>query len=105
MATPSPRSNILFLMDDRHRHDYLGFVNGDYVDTPNLDRLAAAGGMHLTQCCTNTPLCVPTRIALATDLLATRMGALTDNDTLHTVWHTACSLLCRSDQSEGRACR
>ena len=37
----------------------------DINETPNLDRIAARG-MLLTHCCTNAPLCVPARIAVAT---------------------------------------
>lgn len=73
--------NILFLMDDQHRWDYLGAMPCPWVDTPNLDRLAAEG-MLLTGCCTTTPLCAPARIALATGLLAGRTGALTNRDVL-----------------------
>ena len=37
------RPNILFLFDDQHRHDYIGAAGAGWIDTPNLDRLAAEG--------------------------------------------------------------
>ena len=38
------RPNLLFIMDDQHRFDYLRRAGADFVRTPNLDRLAAGGG-------------------------------------------------------------
>ena len=52
------RPNILFIMDDQHRFDYLGCAGADFVRTPNIDRLAEQG-MHFTQCTTNCPVCAP----------------------------------------------
>ena len=60
MGTP----NILFLMTDQQRWDAMG-TSGDWVRTPNLDRIAAAG-VRFTQCITTTPVCVPARLTLAT---------------------------------------
>ena len=58
-----PRPNILFIMDDQHRHDYLGAAGADFLRTPHLDRLAAAG-VRFTQCTTNAPVCAPARYRL-----------------------------------------
>ena len=70
-----PRPNILFIMDDQHRHDYLGAAGADFLRTPNLDRLAAAG-VRFTQCTTNAPVCAPARIGLASGLQPSRLGCL-----------------------------
>ena len=52
-----PRPNILFIMDDQHRHDYLGAAGAEFLRTPHLDRLAAAG-VRFTHCTTkHTRLC------------------------------------------------
>ena len=56
--------NILFLMTDQQRWDAMG-SSGDWVRTPNLDRIAAEG-VRFTQCITTTPVCVPARLTLAT---------------------------------------
>ena len=37
----SERPNILFLMDDEHRYDVLGYAGNDIVRTPTLDKLAS----------------------------------------------------------------
>ena len=37
------RVNILFLMDDQHRGDWLGAAGAKWLITPNLDRLAREG--------------------------------------------------------------
>ncbi len=58
------KPNILFLMTDQQRWDAMS-TNGDWVDTPHLDRIAAEG-TRFTQCITTTPICVPARMTLAT---------------------------------------
>lgn len=65
--------NILFIMADQLRHDFLGCAGSPFVRTPNVDRLATRG-MVFTHCCTNAPVCGPARIALATGLLPSRTG-------------------------------
>jgi arylsulfatase len=74
MASPE-RPNLLLIMADQHRFDFLGCAGAPFVRTPNIDRLAARG-MQFTHCCTNSPICAPARIALATGLQPTRTGAL-----------------------------
>ena len=76
-----PRPNILFIMDDQHRHDYLGAAGADFLRTPNLDRLAAAG-VRFTQCTTNAPVCAPARIGLASGLQPSRLGCLDNSGRL-----------------------
>ena len=74
MATEA-RPNILFIMTDQHRFDYAGYAGASFTRTPNLDRLAERG-MQFTQCTTNSPVCAPARIALATGLQPIRVGSL-----------------------------
>ena len=81
MDPNKPRPNVLFIMSDQHRFDYLGCAGADFVQTPNLDRIAARG-VRLTQCTTNSPVCAPSRIALATGLQPYRLGALDNNSFL-----------------------
>ena len=69
--------NILFIMDDQHRWDYLGCAGADFVRTPNIDRLAATG-TQFTSVTTNSPLCAPARIALATGQNPFRTGSLSN---------------------------
>jgi arylsulfatase len=58
------RPNILFIMTDQQRHDALGCAGGA-VQTPQLDRIAARG-TRFSNCYTNSPQCIPTRLSLAT---------------------------------------
>ncbi len=69
----SKKPNVLFIMDDQHRFDYLGCGGAGFVNTPNLDRLAARG-VRFTHTFTNAPVCAPARVALATGLQAHRFG-------------------------------
>jgi arylsulfatase len=57
------RPNILLLMTDQQRWDALGCTGG-WVDTPNIDRLAAEG-VRFANAYTNSPVCVPARVSLA----------------------------------------
>ena len=65
--------NILLIMDDQHRFDYLGCAGAEFVRTPNIDRLAARG-MRFENCMVNSPICAPSRIALATGMMAHRVA-------------------------------
>lgn len=56
--------NILFLMTDQQRWDAMG-SSGGWLQTPNLDRIAAEG-TRFTNCITTSPVCVPARVTLAT---------------------------------------
>ena len=58
--------NILLLMMDQLRWDALG-CTGDWVQTPNLDRIASEG-IRFSNCVANSPVCIPTRLSLATGL-------------------------------------
>ena len=66
------KPNILFVMDDQHRYDFIG---ADFVRTPHIDQLAARG-VRFTHCCVNAPVCAPSRIGLASGLQPSRLGAL-----------------------------
>ena len=70
--------NILLIMTDQHRWDYLGCYGADFFDTPNIDRLAASG-VRFTNAFTNAPVCAPARIGLATGMHPARIGTLDNN--------------------------
>jgi len=67
--------NILFIMADQYRHDYLGSAGATFLRTPNLDRLAARG-VRFAQCATNSPVCAPARIGLAAGVQPSRLGSV-----------------------------
>ena len=71
------RPNVLLIMADQFRADHFGAAGANFLRTPNLDRLAARGVLF-RGCFTNSPVCAPARIALASGLQPVRLGA-TDN--------------------------
>ena len=58
------KPNILLIMCDQLRADALGCA-GNWVKTPHIDRIAQEG-VRFTNCVTNSPVCLPARISLAT---------------------------------------
>ena len=83
MASP----NILLIMDDQHRWDYLGCYGADFVDTPYIDRLASRG-IRFNNTFTNVPVCAPARIGLATGMHPARIGTLDNNTYLPSQYPT-----------------
>jgi len=61
------KPNIIFIMADQWRGDYLGAAGADWIKTPNLDRIAREGAVF-TKAYTSTPSCTPARSALLTGM-------------------------------------
>lgn len=57
--------NLLVLMSDEHNPKFLGAAGHPFVETPNLDALAARG-TRFTSAYTPCPICVPARASFAT---------------------------------------
>ncbi len=57
--------NLLYIISDQHNRNFLGAYGNEYVETPNLDALAARG-TRFANAYTNCPICVPARASLAT---------------------------------------
>ncbi len=72
------RPNLLLIMADQHRYDWLGVAGANWVRTPHLDALAGRG-VRFTQTTCNAPLCAPSRISLASGLQPHRVGAMGNN--------------------------
>ena len=66
------KPNILLLMTDQQRWDAMG-CSGGWVQTPHLDRIASEG-VRFTNCVTTSPVCIPTRLSLATGLYPHNTG-------------------------------
>lgn len=62
---PACRPNILFVLADQHRGDWTTARGATHLRTPNMDRLAAEGARFDRAICPS-PLCVPSRICMAT---------------------------------------
>ena len=60
----APR-NLLILMSDEHNPLVMGHAGHPEVSTPHLDALARSGTRFVNATCAS-PICVPTRAALAT---------------------------------------
>lgn len=67
--------NLLFIMPDQLRHDFLGCYGADFVPTPNIDRLAAEG-VRYERAYSPAPVCVPARSMLMAGVNPIRTGVL-----------------------------
>jgi N-acetylglucosamine-6-sulfatase len=79
-ATPPARQaprNIVFILSDDHRYDFMGFMERApaWLETPNLDRMAA-GGAHVRNAFVTTSLCSPSRASILTGQYAHRHGVV-----------------------------
>ena len=75
------KPNILLLITDQQRWDAMG-CSGNWVQTPHLDRIASEG-VRFTNCVTTSPVCIPTRLSLATGLYPHNTGVW--NNMQHTM--------------------
>jgi len=88
--------NILFITDDQHRHDWLGWIDDCPARTPHLDRLRREGIWH-RHAYSNNPLCMPARCSLITGLFSRQSGQM-DNTT---DWPTAFPTMPQALQRQG----
>lgn len=61
------KKNLVLIMCDQLRKDFLGCYGNEYVNTPNIDSLA----VHSTvfdHCYVNNPICMPSRMSIFTGL-------------------------------------
>lgn len=69
------KPNILLIMTDQHRADWMSCAGTDFVETPNLDFIAE-NGVRFTRAVCNSPLCAPSRCSLAAGVYPHRVGVL-----------------------------
>jgi N-acetylglucosamine-6-sulfatase len=74
------RPNILFILSDDHRWDYLGCAGHPFLDTRNMDRLAREG-VRFSNAFVTTSLCTPSRASFLTGQYAHTHG-VTNNVTV-----------------------
>ncbi len=72
---PDKKPNIMFIMPDQLRYDFLSCYGADFIGTPNMDRIAEKG-VRFSRAYSEHPLCVPARVALMTGMHATQTGVL-----------------------------
>lgn len=94
------KKNVLFLITDAHRADYMSCAGHSQLKTPNLDRLAKNGVRFSNHFCTN-PMCLPNRASMVTGLYpnvhGVRSNGINLNQEYPTIiqtlrkrgWHTA----------------
>jgi len=73
--------NILFIMCDQLRWDYLSCNGHPWLQTPNIDRLAA-GGVNFTRAYCQAPLCGPSRASFYTGRHVSSHGVMANEDAL-----------------------
>ena len=66
--------NILFIMYDQLRFDYLSCAGHPHLHTPNFDRVAAQG-VRFTNAYCQSPICGPSRMSFYTGRYASSHGA------------------------------
>ena len=65
--------NIIFLLTDDQRWDAMGCAGNPYIQTPNMDKLAA-GGVLFTKAYVTTPICAISRASILSGQYAWRHG-------------------------------
>src|SRR5579884_855047 len=75
------RPNVLILMTDQHRRDYMTAAGSSVVPTPNIDRIAARG-VRFTNAICPYPVCAASRAALMTGLRPHTTGVINNTDVL-----------------------
>lgn len=69
--------NVVFIISDHHRWDYMGCAGSSFVHTPNLDGLASRGTL-VERTYSTAPLCVPQRISLTAGRYCMNTGCFTN---------------------------
>ncbi|MEZ6066265.1 MAG: sulfatase [Planctomycetaceae bacterium] len=71
--------NVVFILVDDHRFDAMGCMGHPFLETPNMDRLAA-GGANLTAAYVTTSLCSPSRASILTGQYAHQHRVVDNNN-------------------------
>ena len=79
------RPNIIFIITDQQRFDTIAAHGYEYVDTPNIDRLANEG-VSFTNCHVSAPSCAPSRASLFTGYYPHTTGILRNADQWNHSW-------------------
>lgn len=65
-AQPGKPYNVVFILSDDHRWDFMGFLDKvAHLETPHMDRMAREGA-HLENAFVSTSLCSPSRASILT---------------------------------------
>ena len=69
------RPNIIFIMPDQLRHDFLSCYGASFIHTPNIDSLGSRG-ILFQNAYSEHPVCVAARASLLTGMNAIKTGVL-----------------------------
>lgn len=75
MLGESEQPNILLIMTDQLRYDWLGYAGNSNVHTPHIDSIARRG-IRFTRAVCNSPLCAPSRASIASGCYPHRTGVM-----------------------------
>jgi N-acetylglucosamine-6-sulfatase len=83
-AAAQERPNIVFILSDDHRYDFMGFMEEpgtpSFLETPAMDKMAGEG-VHIANAFVTTSLCSPSRASILTGQYAHTHGVV-DNQRL-----------------------
>jgi len=74
-ASAADRPNVVFILTDDQRWDAMSCAGNPYLQTPNIDRIAAEGVLFKNHFCT-TSLCSPSRASILGGLYAHAHGVV-----------------------------
>jgi len=75
------RRNIVFILVDDQRYDFLSFLDHPWIQTPNIDRLASRS-MYFSNAFVTTSLCSPSRASIMTGQYAHAHQVIDNNTSL-----------------------
>lgn len=87
---PKKRPNIVFIVVEQYCFKYVGYTGHNFVQTPNLDRIAEQG-VRFNNAYTTSPVCAPARTGLMTGTFPSdnnSFGNTTVWDGSHPTWGT-----------------
>ena len=67
--------NILFIITDQQHAHMMSCAGNEFLETPAMDSLAREG-IRFAKAYVTNPVCVPSRISMATGVMAGRFGVL-----------------------------
>lgn len=70
--------NVVFILTDDHRYDAMGCAGHPFLETPNLDSIAA-NGSHIKNAFVTTSLCSPSRASILTGLYTHKHRVIDNN--------------------------
>ena len=71
------QKNLVIIMADQLRKDFLGCYGNPYVNTPNIDSIAGES-LQFDNCYVNNPICQPNRMSIFTGLYPHSHGIWTN---------------------------